>query len=244
MSDGFWRATARLLVLQASWTYERLQGVGAGFAVLPLLTPLRDDPARYRAAVGRATEYFNAHPYLAGIAVGAAAQAEREGAPGTAIQRLKTALAGPLGALGDQLFWVGVVPAISGALVAGIARGGGVPAVAAGFGLYLGVRLMVTAWGLRLGLRSGLRVSAALKTSGLTLQVRRVGNVAGFALGLMLPLVLAWYGGAGPDRMTVAGVIGGLAGIGAALVRRPIPSSRRLTLVAMALVLLWRWGLG
>jgi mannose/fructose/N-acetylgalactosamine-specific phosphotransferase system component IID len=244
VSGGFWRTTGRLLVLQASWTYERLQGLGAGFAILPLLAGLRDDPERYRAAVGRSTEYFNSHPYLAGIAVGAAARAEQEGAAGTAIQRLKTALSGPLGALGDQLFWVGVVPAISGALLAGVALGGGVPAVATGFLLYVVVRVMVTAWGLRLGLSAGLRVPVALKASGLSQQVRRVGNVAGFAIGVMLPLVLAWFSGAGADRMTLAGVVGGLAGVGAGLLHRQLPSSRRLTLIGMALVLLWRWGLG
>ena len=133
---GTARAALRLLIVQAAWTYERLQGVGVGFASLPLLEPLRADPVKYRAAVARASEYFNAHPYLTGIAVGAAARAEIDGVPGGTIQRLKTALAGPLGSLGDQLFWIGVVPAVMAAMLLALAGDAGLPAVGLGVVLY------------------------------------------------------------------------------------------------------------
>jgi len=240
---GAWRTLGRLLVLQASWTYERLQGVGVGFASLPLLDELRRDPARYRAAVGRAAEYFNAHPYLAGIAVGAAAKAELTEVPGPTIQRLKTALAGPLGALGDQLFWIGAVPLIMGLLLGGVAFGAGTWVVAVGFATYLTIRLAVTLWGLRLGLRSGLGVSAALKASGLQGIVHRVGLAAGFVVGAAVPLVAEWFAAASVHHLgLIAMALGGAAGVVAALVRRRVPTSRQLTLVAVAGVLLWHWS--
>ncbi len=238
---GILAATIRLLIVQAAWTYERLQGVGVGFASLPLLEPLRAEPDRYRAAVGRSTELFNAHPYLTGIAVGAAARAEIDGVPGGTVQRLKTALAGPLGSLGDQLFWIGVVPAVMAAMLLALSLHAGLLAVAAGVGLYLLVRLYVTVWGLRLGFQSGLQISGALKASGLTDQVRRVGLLAGLVVGAAVVPVFRWL--ATPAvafhwwLMPALGLTGGVI---AALVRFRVPSARLLTLVAMVVTLLWQ----
>ncbi len=234
-------ATLRLLIVQAAWTYERLQGVGVGFASLPLLEPLRADPGRYRAAVGRSTELFNAHPYLTGIAVGAAARAEIDGVPGGTIQRLKTALAGPLGSLGDQLFWIGVVPAVMAAMLVALSLNAGLSAVGLGVALYLLVRLYITIWGLRLGLRSGLQIAGALKASGLTDQVRRVGLAAGLLVGAAVVPVFRWLAGPGlTPGWWVAPALGLAGGVLAALVRFRVPSARHLTLAAMVVVLFWQ----
>ncbi len=241
MVTGILPAALRLLVVQAAWTYERLQGVGFGFASLPLLEPLRGDPPRHRAAVGRSTELFNAHPYLTGIAVGAAARAEIDGVPGETVQRLKTALAGPLGSLGDQLFWIGVVPAVMAAMLVALSLDAGLSAVAVGVGLYLLVRVFVTIWGLRLGLRSGLQVAGALKASGLADQVRRVGLLAGFLVGAAFVPVFRWL--AAPPLAPgwwVAPGLGLAGGVVAAMVRFRVPSARQLTLGALVVVLLWQ----
>jgi PTS system mannose-specific IID component len=98
-------ALIRLLAVQASYTYERMAGIGVGHASAPLLRDvfaLRSARER-REAVARSADFFNSHPYLAGVAVGAEVRAEQQGIPGPVITRLRTALSGPLGALGDQL---------------------------------------------------------------------------------------------------------------------------------------------
>jgi mannose/fructose/N-acetylgalactosamine-specific phosphotransferase system component IID len=237
------RTVGRLLLLQSSWTYERMQGVGVGYASLPLLDPLIGQPERHQAAVARACEYFNAHPYLAGIAVGAAARAELDGLPPAAIQRVKTALAGPLGSLGDQLFWIGVVPAIVGAMLAAVALGGGWPPVAAGVALYLLVRLAVTGWATRLGFQAGTAVAAELKRAGLAERVRRVGLLAGLVVGATLPLVAQWFAIPGASSLGLAGTaFGALLGVVAALVRFRVWTARRLTILTMAAITLWRWS--
>ena len=73
---GLVRSLLRLFTVQGSWNYERMQGVGIGVAEEPLLRDLRaevgDDGVAYRAAVARGAHFFNAHPYLCGLAVGAA----------------------------------------------------------------------------------------------------------------------------------------------------------------------------
>jgi PTS system mannose-specific IID component len=241
--SGVTAALVRLMVIQGSWTYERLQGVGFGFASLPLLSSLAADRDRYRAAVARSAEYFNAHPYLTGIAVGASAKAELDGVAGETVKRLKTALAGPLGSLGDQLFWIGVVPAVMGATLVAVSLGAGLAAVAVALGLYLVVRIATTAWGLHLGFRAGLRVSTDLRKSGLAEAVRRIGLAAGFAVGAAVPLAVDWIAGPGHrGSVLAAAAIGGAGGVVAALVRFRVPSSRRLTLAAMGAVLLWFWS--
>src|SRR5439155_1196134 len=95
----------RLFTVQGSWSYERLQGIGVGVAEEPLLRDLQaaGNGAAYRAAVARGAHFFNAHPYLCGLAVGAAARAEHEGATPNQVERLRSALCGPLGSLGDRL---------------------------------------------------------------------------------------------------------------------------------------------
>ncbi len=236
------RVVARLLILQSSWTYERMQGVGTGYASLPLLDDLRADPERHAAAVARSTELFNAHPYLAGIAVGAAARAELAGKPGTTVQRLKTALAGPLGALGDQLFWIGVVPAVMAILLLGtIVVGPG--AVIVGVVGYALLRLYVTYWGVQLGFDAGVDVAAALKRSRLPERVGQVGLAAGFLVALSVPFVIRWLlvPGAASSGIAAASV-GAAGGTVAALVRVRVPSARIITLATMAVVLLWYWS--
>ena len=109
------RALLRLLAVQGTWNYERMLGVGMGYAAEPLLEDLKTvDPVRHGEAVVRSAEFFNCNPNLAGLALGATARAEYEAVPGAQIARLRTALCSPLGALGDELFWAGLVPALVG----------------------------------------------------------------------------------------------------------------------------------
>ena len=123
---GGWRALLRLMAVQGSWNYERMLGVGMGYAAEPLLEDLKTvDPVRHGEAVVRSAEFFNCNPNLAGLALGATARAEYEAVPGVQIARLRTALCSPLGALGDELFWAGLVPTLVGLALAAVVLGAG-----------------------------------------------------------------------------------------------------------------------
>lgn len=236
------RSLLRLAALQASWTYERMQGIGISVAMEPLLKPLDSIPERSRAARARSAQYFNAHPFLAGAAVGALAKAELDHEPGERILRLRTALSGPLGALGDQLFWAGIVPATMGVALIAVGLGGGLKAVGLCVAAYNLLRVLVTAWGLRIGLAHGLRVAHAIAGSWLPRAAPKAGNVGAVILGASLPLVAAWLlrGAGQPLRATVL-LVAGAAAVGALTIRRPL-SAPALTLGAAALTLLWRWS--
>ena len=94
MKPRFGLALLRLFAVQGSWNYERMIGLGAGVAEEPLLRDLQSEGngAAYRGAVARGAHFFNSHPYLAGLAVGATARAELEHAPPEQIERLRAAL--------------------------------------------------------------------------------------------------------------------------------------------------------
>lgn len=230
----------RLLGVQAAWTYERMAGIGVGHAAAPLLRDHYRDrpPEERRAAVARSAEYFNSHPYLAGVAVGAVVRAERNGVPGPAISRLRTALSGPLGAMGDQLIWAGEVPALVGLALAALPWIGWwtVPLLLLAHNLW---RFWLTRWGLDLGLAEGLEVGGALQRSWLPRAASDAQRAGAFGVGLAVPVVAGWtLSGARRDdvllvlaaaasglvlmlwtrtRSRVTGVRFGLALVGAAL---------------------------
>jgi PTS system mannose-specific IID component len=235
------RALLRLLAVQGTWNYERMLGVGMGYAAEPLLEDLKAvDPVRHGEAVVRSTEFFNCNPNLAGLALGATARAEYEAVPGAQIVRLRTALCSPLGALGDELFWAGLVPALIGLALIGVVLGAGWWAIAGFLVIYNAVRLWTGYWSLRTGMETGMRVGAAIGSSWLPRAIERVGPVAGFALGASIPAVAAWFlGGFG-----WAAVVGaaGVAVAGVALIRwfGPRLTSVRFALLAMILLLVFR----
>jgi PTS system mannose-specific IID component len=184
-------AFLRLLTVQASWNYERMSGLGVGYAAEPLLRDLeRSDPQRHADALHRAGGFFNSHPYFAGVAVGAEARAEYDGTPGGQIERLRAALCSPLGALGDQLIWAGLWPAVIGAALVGVRLFHAWWIPLAAVALMTLVRVWVTRWSLRTGLRSGMRVGGALQATRLRRWVTPLGVAAGAAVGAAVPLVV------------------------------------------------------
>lgn len=181
------RSLVRLLTVQAGWTYERMGGVGVAFAVAPLLEE-GVDAARRPAALARSAEFFNSHPWLAGLAVGAEARAERDGVAPEQIQRLRAALGGPLGALGDRVIWAGLIPVLSAvALIGGGLLGWWMPLVAVA--LTAALRWEVTRWSLRRGLQHGMRVATVLKDCTLNRVGTAANRTATIAIGLAATFV-------------------------------------------------------
>jgi PTS system mannose-specific IID component len=239
---GSWRALLRLLTVQGAWNYERMQGVGMGYAAEPLLEELaRTNPVRHGDALVRSADFFNAHPYLAGLALGATVRAEYDGAPGEQIARLRTALCGPLGALGDQLFWAGVVPAMAGLALSLVALGAGLAVIGALVLVYAALRVATGAWALRTGLNAGLQVGAAIEASWLPRAVRVAGPAAGFAVGIAVPVAATWLLKGEPgDRLMLAGAVAAL-GLAAVWFSRGRLHAVTYGLIALGAAAIWRW---
>jgi PTS system mannose-specific IID component len=198
----------RLLAIQGAWNYEILLGNGVGFCIEPALRLLPGGVHTpvFKSALARESRYFNAHPYLAAIAVGALARAELDGEPPARIDRFRTALCGPLGSVGDRLVWAGWLPFCSLASLALFGLGASTAAVVWFFLIsynagHLGLRL----WGLRTGWSHGLSVASALGNPVLRRGPQQIGRLAALATGIAIPLALGRV--IGPGRNLMGGVL-------------------------------------
>ena len=192
----------RLLAVQGSWNYEMMLGNGIAFAVEPALRllPGGKNGEAYRAALARQSGYFNAHPYLAGVAVGALAAAELSGESPERIERFRTACCGPLGSVGDRLVWAGWLPVCSLLALAAFGLGASPTGVVLVFlGFYNVGHFALRIWGLSVGYRDGLRVAAALATPVLRTGPAHVARAAALLAGIALPLAL--HGVLGPAHV-------------------------------------------
>ena len=106
----FWRS----LLLQGSWSFDRMQTLGFAFAIEPVLRKLYGERAEYQERLHGHLEYFNTQPYFATFILGAVMRQEEDRATGKDlggdVTGLKTALMAPLGALGDSFFWGALKP--------------------------------------------------------------------------------------------------------------------------------------
>ena len=191
----------RLLAVQGSWNYEILLGNGIAFAVEPALRllPGGKDGTAYRAAMKRQVGYFNAHPYLAGVAVGALARAELSGEAPERIDRFRTACCGPLGSVGDRLVWAGLLPLCSVLALAAFGLGASPAGVVLLFlGSYNVGHVALRLWGLRAGYNGGLKVASALGSPIFRQGPAHVARAMALLAGVALPLAIR--GIVGPAR--------------------------------------------
>ena len=210
---------ARSLLVQGSWNYRTMLGSGFAYALLPVLRRLYgSEPEALREPVERHMEHFNAHPYLSSLALGAVVRLESEGADPQVVRKLKTAMGGPLGSLGDALVWATILPGI--ALGALALLWLGVPvwlAVGVFLVAYNVMHLGMRAWGFRAGRRTGREVGRLLARADLSGWTHRAQPVVVVLLGLFVGAVIG--GGRGLVEagmlwliLAVAGFLAGLLG--------------------------------
>ena len=99
----------RSFLLQASWNFEQMQGLGALFVLSPLLRKLYQGE-ELQQACARHLSYFNTHPFMAPLILSGVAQLEVNGAGNEEIEEFRQLLMAPCAAMGDAFFWGGVRP--------------------------------------------------------------------------------------------------------------------------------------
>lgn len=106
------RVWLRTFLLQASWNFECLQGLGVAYVLAPALRYYYRDEELARA-YGRHTEYFNTHPYLAPALLGTMLNLEEEGrrsGSDAGVAEFRNIMMAPCAAMGDAFFWGGLRP--------------------------------------------------------------------------------------------------------------------------------------
>lgn len=211
------RLLLRSLAVQGSWNYRTLPGAGLAFSLIPVLSRLyRGDREALARSVGRHTDFFNSHPYLAGVAIAALARLELERVEPEQISRFKSVLVGPLGTLGDRLIWAHWRPLCS--FLALLLFTAGAPwwtALAVFLILYNTVHLWLRLWGLQVGWREGREVGRVLMGSALRRLPDRLTIPLALVGGALLPpIALAVGGGSGAGSVSILAIAVSLAAVG------------------------------
>ena len=104
----------RSLFLQASFNYERMQAGGWLYGILPGLKKIHKNKDDLAASMSHNLEFFNTHPFLVTFVMGIVLSLEQNKADIPTIRAVRVAAMGPLGGIGDALFWFTLVPITAG----------------------------------------------------------------------------------------------------------------------------------
>ena len=104
----------RSLFLQASFNYERMQAAGWLYGILPGLEKIHTNKDDLSASMKHNLEFFNTHPFLVTFVMGLVMNLEQQKADIPTIRAVRVAAMGPLGGIGDALFWFTLVPITAG----------------------------------------------------------------------------------------------------------------------------------
>lgn len=115
----YWRSFG----IQGAFNFERMQGLGFGWTMLPIINKLYKKKEDRIAAYKRNISYMNTHPWTSGAIFGIVTSMEEQMANGEEsvteenIQAVKGGLMGPLAGIGDSLFFSTLRPIIAGLAV-------------------------------------------------------------------------------------------------------------------------------
>ena len=145
----------RSLNLQGSFNYERMQSGGWLYGILPGLEKIHgDNEEDLKISMGHNLEFFNTHPFLVTFVMGIVLSLEQQKADIDMIRGVRVEAMGPLGGIGDAIFWFTLVP-----ITAGITSQMAIDGSLAGPILFLlifnavqfGIRFWLMNWSYRLG---------------------------------------------------------------------------------------------
>jgi len=240
-----WRMALRANLLQATWNYERQQGVGWAYALQPALEKLYPEAAVRSERLAEHTAYFNTQPTLASLALGAAARLEEQRAAGqgpdaVGMARVKAVLGSTLAALGDRLFWFSLRPfaAALGVLVALARPGSGSGAIVLWL-CYASVHIGLRFAGVGIGYARGPAVLAGRLRRYLETAVTVLAYAGCIVLGVTLAYSLAPGGEPRPIAVESALAAGLGLGLLSAQRARPSPTQWALGLGVLGVLAAW-----
>ena len=187
----------RSLNLQASFNYERMQAAGWLYGILPGLEKIHaDDKEDLETSMQHNLEFFNTHPFLVTFVMGIVLSLEQQKADINTIRAVRVAAMGPLGGIGDAIFWFTLVP-----ITAGITSNMAINGSLAGPILFLlifnvvqfGVRFWLMNWSYKLGSKAIELLTANAK------EFTRAASMLGvFIVGALTTIALEIPNGESP----------------------------------------------
>ncbi|TMN21492.1 PTS system mannose/fructose/sorbose family transporter subunit IID [Lentibacillus cibarius] len=169
----------RSLLLQASFNYERMQAGGWLYSILPGLRHIHKNKKDLSKAMKDHMEFFNTHPFLVTFIMGVILAMEEKKEDREAIRGIKVATMGPLGGIGDALFYLTLLPITAG-IGASLAVDGNflgpIVFVLMFNAIHFGARFGLMTYGYKAG------VNAISKLKEGTQQVSRAASIVGLSV--------------------------------------------------------------
>jgi PTS system mannose-specific IID component len=236
----------RSSLLQATWNYERQQGLGWAWSLAPALERIYPDDALRRERLIEHTAYFNTQPTMASLVLGAVAGLEEQraasGTPdATGVARIKNVLGSTLAAIGDRLFWFSLRPfaACLGVLLALTGAWAGAVALWLCYNLvHQTVRFLGVGW----GYRAGPGVLGATMRGRFQALTRLLSALGAALVGVVTAMFLVPGGDPAPLVFQAALAAGLTLGLIAARRSRPSPTEYGLGLCVLCVVAVWFRG--
>jgi len=181
----------RYLALNALNDYPGQMHNGYTFSMIPIIKKVYKDKEQQVAAMKRHMEYFNITPNIAGFALGISAAMEEKNAEDPEfnednINAVKTALMGPLSAIGDTLF-PATLRILATSIVIGMASDGNVFAPILFLLLYNIPNFLARYYSLHYGYNMGADFLVKVEKSGIMDKASYVCSVVGLmAIGAMV----------------------------------------------------------
>ncbi len=187
----------RSLNLQASFNYERMQAAGWLWGILPGLQKIHTNKEDLSLSMEHNLEFFNTHPFLVTFVMCIVLSLEQQKADINTIRAVRVAAMGPLGGIGDALFWFALVPITAG-ITANMAIAGNLigPVLYLGivFGVQMALRFWLMNWSYKLGTnaigiltKNAKEFTRAASMLGVFIVGALTCNYANINLGMVIP---------------------------------------------------------
>ncbi|MEW6721414.1 MAG: PTS system mannose/fructose/sorbose family transporter subunit IID [Thermodesulfobacteriota bacterium] len=249
ISDGtrksVWR---RQFLIQGCWNYVGMQNVGFGYAILPALREIYTArPEEALKSVKRHLEFFNTHPVMGAVVVGAGMRLEERAAAGETdpkeIGAFKLGLMGSLGAIGDTFFWGSLRPtaSVAGAILSLLHPAAGIAALLL---LYNAVHLVLRRRGFAAGLEGQEAAVGWLKKEDFSARSSRLKLTAAILAGAYAGIYTgqyAFFGATGFHALTLFLIGAAAIQCVTMMFRKGVsPSEILLFLLLLGVLILWR----
>lgn len=183
--------------LQASFNYERMQAAGWLWGILPGLQKIHTNKEDLSRSMSHNLEFFNTHPFLVTFVMGIVLSLEQQKADIDTIRAVRVSAMGPLGGIGDAIFWFTLVPITAG-LTANMAIDGNIIAPFLFLIIFnavqFGVRFWLMHWSYNLGTqaievltKNAKEFTRAASILGVFVVGALTSNYGATSLGIELP---------------------------------------------------------
>ena len=178
----------RSLFLQASFNYERMQACGWLYGLLPGLKKIHTNKKDLSDSMKDHMEFFNTHPFLATFIMGLVIAMEENKEDRNTIRAIKVATMGPLGGIGDALFWLTALPICVG-VGASLASQGNIAGPIVFLLLFNALHFFLRFFLMKYGYNTGVKAISNLKEQ--TKKISHAASIVGLTVvgGLIASMV-------------------------------------------------------